>query len=66
MRTGYMKPTGKTRKQRAADFGTAKRCCGTLDYIAECRGVSRKAGSPGWQGHIDAVNKIEWKKMTVG
>jgi hypothetical protein len=61
-----MKSTGKIKKQRTTDFGVDKRCCGTLDYMAECRGVSKKAGLPGWKGHVDVISRIERKNMTAG
>ncbi|OGW40736.1 MAG: hypothetical protein A2010_16150 [Nitrospirae bacterium GWD2_57_9] len=36
-----MRSTGKTKKQRrvAAAVPRAKSCCGTLNYLAECRGA---------------------------
>jgi hypothetical protein len=36
--------TGKTKKQRTADAAKAsKPTCGTLSYLAECRGTPQKA-----------------------
>jgi len=48
----------KTGKQQKAIKGkTAQSVCGTLSYIAECRGPLRKPVSTRWAAPPDDVNK---------
>ncbi len=56
----------KTRKPRAIEGRAEKHCCGTLRYLAECRGVIRKIPLPGWKKQVDGVNRIEQKYTTAG
>jgi hypothetical protein len=50
---------GRTKKQRKAE-GTrgAKHPCGTLSYLAECRGNGQKAGSSRLPAPPDGMNRI--------
>ena len=51
--------TGKTRKERqTAGVKSAKPVCGTLSYIAECRGLTQKAGSIRWAAPPGSIDKI--------
>jgi hypothetical protein len=49
----------KSRKQRqATSTRTAKPSCGTLSYIAECRGTMLKTGPTQGTAPPDGVNRI--------
>jgi hypothetical protein len=50
---------GRTKKQRKAE-GTrgAKPPCGTLSYLAECRGIAQKSGLFRSSAPPDDVNRI--------
>jgi len=37
--------SGKTRKQKKTSAGKDKTACGTLSYLAECRGMVKKKGA---------------------
>jgi hypothetical protein len=51
--------SGKTRKQRQpANVKTEKPMCGTLSYMAECRGAQQKTGSVHWAAPPDSNNRI--------
>jgi hypothetical protein len=53
------KETNKTRKQRHSTSGkTAKPACGTLSYIAECRGAQQKSDSIRWAAPPDSSDKM--------
>jgi hypothetical protein len=53
------KETNKTKKQRQPTGGkTAKPACGTLSYIAECRGAQQKSGSIRWAAPPDSIDKM--------
>jgi hypothetical protein len=53
------KETNKKRKQRQSTGGkTAKPACGTLSYIAECRGVQQKSGSIRWAAPPDSIDQM--------
>lgn len=62
-----MKPIpGKIKKQGRRDaVRILKSCCGTLSYIAECRGTMRTAGSIRWPAQPEGVNKIVRKHPVV-
>lgn len=49
-----MTPTNKDKKPRRVDSTRAKPCCGTLNYIAECRGFPKKQGLVKRQAHPEA------------
>jgi hypothetical protein len=53
------KETDKTRKQRQSMGGkSVKPACGTLSYIAECRGAQQKSGSIRWAAPPDSNDKM--------
>ena len=54
-----MKPASeKTRKQRSSAPMTLKPPCGTLSYLAECRGAPQKAEAIRRQGPaVDFMNR---------
>jgi hypothetical protein len=53
-----MKPTAdKRRKQRAAASTSLKPPCGTLSYLAECRGASQKAEGVRRPAQADIMNR---------
>jgi hypothetical protein len=52
----------KTKKEHKLLSGRASSSvCGTLSYIAECRGVMRKTPSSRWAAPPDDVNRTERK-----
>ena len=53
------KETDKTKKQRQPiGRKTATPACGTLSYIAECRGAQQKSGSIRWAAPPDSIDKM--------
>ena len=51
--------TDKARKQRQSAGGkTTKPVCGTLSYLAECRGTMLKSGPTQGTAPPDGVNRI--------
>lgn len=51
--------TDKTKKQRqSANVKTIRHTCGTLSYLAECRGATRKACSARWSAPPDGIDSI--------
>jgi hypothetical protein len=52
-----MTETGKPKKPRHAG-AKSKSCCGTLIYLAECRGTAKKSDMPRWTAPPDSINKI--------
>ncbi len=53
------KETSKARKQRQpSNVKTEKPTCGTLSYIAECRGAQQKSGSIQWAAPPDSIDKM--------
>jgi hypothetical protein len=55
------------KKQRRKDpEGLPKPCCGTLNYMAECRGTKKKTETARWQGQPDEVNRIVRKYTAAG
>ncbi len=63
-----MDSRNKTRKQRAsrAEGRPEKSCCGTLQYLAECRGLIRKIPPAVWKRQVDGENRIGRKYTTAG
>ncbi|HXY55832.1 MAG TPA: hypothetical protein VEM40_14295 [Nitrospirota bacterium] len=50
---------GRSKKQRkAGGSGAAKHPCGTLSYLAECRGNGQKAGSERLPETPNGMSKI--------
>lgn len=49
---------GKSRKQRQAANQKMKPLCGTLSYLAECRGMAQKAGPNRLSAPPGDMNKI--------
>ena len=50
--------TDKARKQRQSAGGkTAKPVCGTISYIAECRGMTLKSGPTQGTAPPDGMNR---------
>ncbi|HET6365466.1 MAG TPA: hypothetical protein VFG02_10475 [Nitrospirota bacterium] len=50
---------GRTKKQRKAEGTRAsKPPCGTLSYLAECRGNTQKTDSSRWTTPPDGLNRI--------
>jgi len=48
----------KTRKQvKPASSKTVKSFCGTLSYMAECRGVTQRDGSIRWAAPPGSIDK---------
>jgi hypothetical protein len=51
--------TNKTKKQMQPTVGkSTKPACGTLSYIAECRGAQQKIGSIRWAAPPDSIDKM--------
>ena len=51
--------TNKPKKHRQTASGTiAKHACGTLSYIAECRGAQVKVDSIRWAAPPDSIDKM--------
>ena len=52
-----MTEASKLKKQRQAS-SKVRPVCGTLSYLAECRGVTKKTDVSRWTAPPDSVNKI--------
>lgn len=52
-----MKETGKSKKQRQAS-SKVKPVCGTLSYLAECRGLTKKAEASRWAAQPENNNVV--------
>jgi len=51
-----------TKKQReSSDRKTAKHACGTLSYLAECRGTLQKTESTRWAAPPHGIRNIDKK-----
>ena len=50
--------TNKSKKQRQTTSSKIKPTCGTLSYLAECRGVTKKTDVSRWTAPPDSINKI--------
>ncbi len=51
--------TTKIKKQRQSAGGkNAKPACGTLSYLAECRGAQKKTGSVRWAAPPDSIDNM--------
>jgi hypothetical protein len=57
-RDGMKSETGKTRKQGQMSSPKNKSACGTLSYIAECRGMKQKKEISRWTAPPDGMNTI--------
>ena len=54
---------GRTKKQRkAGSSGGVKHPCGTLSYLAECRGNGQKSGSSRLPDTPDGMSRIVRKR----
>jgi hypothetical protein len=56
---------GKTRKQRQTTGSKNKTVCGTISYIAECRGTIQKKDVARWAAPPDGMNTIVRKYPAV-
>ncbi len=56
---------GKTGKQRQTTSSKNKTVCGTISYIAECRGAVRKKDVSRWAAPPDGMSTIVRKYPAV-
>jgi hypothetical protein len=50
--------TNKSKKQHQTTSSKNKPTCGTLSYLAECRGLTKKTDLSRWTSPPDSINKI--------
>jgi hypothetical protein len=50
--------TSKPKKNRRTTGSKIEHPCGTLSYLAECRGVTKKNEVPRWSAPPDNINEI--------
>jgi hypothetical protein len=58
MKSGMSKP----KKHQRTMSSKVEHTCGTLSYLAECRGVTKKNDAPQWTAPPDSINKKNNRK----